>query len=80
MAHTIKVRCPKCGSDDCNYTTEDLGKAIRARIGRVTTFCNKCTYTKVVITISGKEIFTETKMPDSDDTELVYMFLGKERG
>lgn len=72
-SHTTKIDCPKCGSDDCNLTTESLGEAIVAGIGKRTTFCNKCTYTKVVIFIGGGEVFTEEKLPGSDETEHEYM-------
>lgn len=79
-SHTTRITCPKCGSDDCNYTTEPLGEAIVARIGKRTTFCNKCTYTQVSITIANSEIFRETREAGSEETELEYMYLGRERG
>ena len=78
--HTYKVRCPKCGSDDCNYTRENLGEAIRASFNTVTTYCNKCTYCLVQLLVNNKEIFRETKEAGTEDTELQYSFLGKERG
>lgn len=78
FSQTTRIRCPKCGSDDCNYTVEKLGDAIHASLGKTTEFCNHCTYTKVRITINTKEIFTETKLPDSEDTELEYKFFGRE--
>ena len=78
-SHTMKIRCPKCDSGDCNLTTEDLGKAIVVDIRRRITFCNTCTYHQVSLTIGGKEIFTETKLPGSDETELVYAYLGREK-
>jgi len=76
---TIKIVCPKCDSADCNFTTEDLGNAIVAGIRKHTTFCNTCTYTKVSISIAGSEIFTETRLPGSDETELEYKYLGREK-
>jgi len=78
-AHTTRTICPKCQSDDCNYTTEELGQAIVARVYKRTTFCNKCTYTKVSISIASHEVFRETKDPEfGGDTELEYMYLGRE--
>lgn len=78
-SYTTRVRCPKCKSDDCNYTTETVGKAIVADIRTFTTYCNTCTYSKVVVSIGMTEVFTETQEPGSDETELEYKYLGKER-
>jgi len=78
-SHTEGIVCPKCGSVDCNFTTEDLGKAITADVRKRTTYCNLCTYTKVAISIGRSEIFTETKLPGSDETELEYKYLGREK-
>ncbi len=78
-SHTYMIRCPKCGSDDCNYTRESLGEAIRASFNTLRTYCNKCTFTSVVLLINNKEIFRETKEAGSEDTELVYSFLGTEK-
>lgn len=75
---TMKVDCPMCGSDDCNYTVEQLGQAIQAKIVKIIEFCNKCTYTKVRIIINSKDVFSETKPADSEDTELIYSYLGRE--
>ncbi len=78
-SYTTRISCPKCNSDDCNLTTEDLGKAIVADIRKRTIFCNRCTYTKVSISIAGKEIFTEERLSGSDETELTYTYLGREK-
>ncbi len=78
--HTVKVRCPKCGSDDCNHTREHLGEAVHASFDTLTTYCNKCTYCVVQLLVNNKEIFKETKEAETEDTELQYMFLGKDRG
>ena len=78
-SYTTGILCPKCNSDDCNFTTEDLGKAIMADVRKHTTFCNSCAYTKVAISIGRSEIFTETKLPGSDETELEYKYLGREK-
>jgi len=77
LVTSMPTRCQKCGSYDCSFNVESLGKAIRARIVKTITFCNTCTYTKAVITIADKEIFTETKLPDSDETELECKFLAR---
>jgi len=79
MTSTYTVQCPKCGSGDCNSTREFLGKAITTDIGIRTVFCNACTYRKVSVIIGVREIFTETRLPGSDETELDYMYLGKEK-
>ncbi len=78
-SYTTRIFCPKCDSEDCNLTTEELGKAIVADVRKRTTFCNTCTYTKVSISIAGSEIFTEERLPGSDETELTYIYLGREK-
>ena len=75
---TTGVVCPKCGSVDCNFTTEDLGKAIMADVRKHITHCNSCAYTKVAISIGRREIFTETRL-SSGETELEYIYLGREK-
>ncbi len=78
-SYTTTIPCPKCGSGDCNLTTEDLGKAIVADVRKRTTYCNACTYNKVSIIIAGSEIFIEERLPGSDETELTYTYLGREK-
>ncbi len=78
-SYTTKTFCPKCNSADCNLTTEELGKAIVADVRKRTTFCNSCAYTKVSISIAGSEIFIEERLPGSDETELSYIHLGREK-
>ncbi len=77
-SYTTKEFCPKCTSADCNLTIEELGKAIVADVKKRTTYCNTCTYNKVSIIIANKEIFTEERLPGSDETELTYTYLGRE--
>lgn len=77
MATTIKVECPRCKSDDCNATYEELGELIRLPIAKATVFCNHCTYTKVGLLVNRKELVRETKEPKDEDTEIEYMYLGK---
>lgn len=80
MSRTIKVECPKCKSDDCNATYEELGELIRLSIAKATVFCNHCTYTKVGLLVNRKELVVETQEAGSDDTEIDYIYLGRERG
>ncbi len=80
MSHTMNVECPKCKSGDCNATFEDHGELIRVSITTVRVYCNFCTYTKVGLLVNRKELVVETKEPESDDTEIVYTYLGQERG
>lgn len=77
MSHTIKVECPRCKSDDCNSTYDELGNLIRLSITKITVFCNHCTYTKVGLLANRKEIVRETKEPDGEDTEIDYIYLGR---
>lgn len=79
-SHTTKIECPKCRSEDCNFTAEELGKAIKASMRTATVRCNKCTYTKVSVLISGHELFTEEQILGNEETILSYMFLGQEKG
>lgn len=79
-SHTMKAECPKCKSDNCNATYEDLGELIRVSITKVTVHCNSCTYTKVGLLINRKELVTETKEPEFDETEIEYTYLGWDRG
>jgi len=78
-SHTTKVFCPKCTSADCNLTIEELGKAIIADVRKRTIYCNTCTYSKASIIIANSEVFTETRLPGSDETELEYKYLGREK-
>ena len=80
MTHTIKVECPKCKSDDCNATLEELGELIRLPIAKATVFCNHCTYTKVGLLVNRNELVVESRESGSDDTEIEYRYLGKDRG
>ena len=76
---TSKVRCPKCGSDDCNYTVESLGELVAATLRRHTTFCNQCTYVKVSLVVNAREICVETRLPGQEDTDLEYHYPGKDK-
>ncbi len=78
-SYTSKTFCPKCNSADCNLTTEELGKVIVADVRKRTIYCNTCTYNKVSIIIAGSEIFIEERLPGSDETELTYVYLGREK-
>lgn len=80
MTHTSKRMCPKCGSDDCNLTTEQLGKLIVADVRKRTVYCNKCTYTKVSLIVHVSEICVESKEPGYEDTDLEYKYLGPTPG
>lgn len=80
MAHTIKVECPRCKSDDCNATYEELGELIRLSVAKATVFCNSCTYTKVGLLVNRKELVVETQEAESDETEIEYMYLGRTPG
>ncbi len=80
MSHTMKVECPKCKSGDCFTTVERPSELICASVVTVRVFCNSCTYTKVSLLVNRKELVVETKEPESDDTEIVYTYLGQERG
>ncbi len=79
MSVTLKTKCPHCGSDDCNETLDYLGELIKIRLAKRIIFCNHCTYTKVTVTIGTKEVFTETQLPGTDETEAVYAFHGSQR-
>lgn len=80
MTYTTRMTCPRCGSVDCNHTTEDLGKMIVADVRTSTVYCNACTYSKVALIVNNREVVTETRVPEYDDTEIEYKFLGQERG
>ena len=80
MSHTIRVECPKCKSGDCNATYEELGELIHLNIAKATVFCNHCTYTKVGLLVNHKELVVELQEAGSDDTEIEYRYLGKDRG
>lgn len=79
-SHTSKTTCPKCKSDDCNFTNISLGEAIVARINTHTTYCNACGYIQVSVAIANKQVFRETRSPEfPDETELEYMIHARER-
>ncbi len=79
VSQTSRTTCPKCGSDDCNLTVEELGVLIVASIRRRITFCNRCAYTKVALVVHTGEICVETRLPGEEDTELEYRYLGREK-
>ncbi len=78
-SYTTKTFCPKCNSADCNLTMEELGKAIVADVRKRAIFCNACTYSRVSIIIVNSEVFSEERLPGSDETELEYKYLGQEK-
>ncbi len=79
-SYTTKMNCPKCNSEDCNLTTEGLGALIVVSIRKRIIHCNHCGYTHVALIVQNKEVCAETRLPGEDDTGLVYMYLGKEKG
>lgn len=80
VSHTTKMSCPKCGSEDCNLTMEELGALIVASVRRRVIHCNSCGYSKVSLIVHTSEVCTETRLPGEEDTELEYKYLGRERG
>jgi len=79
MTHITTIDCPWCASVTCNFTIEELGVLIVASIRKRTIHCNSCGYTKTSLIIHAGEICTETKLPDEEDTELEYKYLGKDK-
>ena len=80
VSHTMTTDCPKCGSGNCNLTTEELGSLIVASIRRRVIHCNSCGYSKVSLIVLTSEVCTETRLPGEEDTDLEYKYLGRERG
>ncbi len=80
MSYTTKIECPKCKSGDCNLTRKSMDDLIRVSTATLTTYCNKCTYSRVSLLVNNKVLVTETAEPGSDDTEMEYMYLGKDSG
>ncbi len=79
VSYTTKVVCPKCNSEDCNLTMEELGNLIVALIRIRVVHCNSCGYSKVSLIVINGVICTETRLPGEEDTEIEYMYLGRER-